>query len=804
MDDISVIFEKLIHPEDEYIVVHNALINIGEYDNSFKYSIISLVKEYVGKGHTFLFPSFTFSFTHSGVYDKFKTKSETGIMAEWISCIPESIRTKHPIYSFVVIGRNVKVIEKCKSASTFSDDSPFGLLHKKNAKIMMLGASWNDCTQFHYYEEKNKVPYRFYKNFKGLSVNEVGLLKVNCKMYVRNLELEIENDFSSLISDIESHENYQSYKYKRSSISTINAKAIGELANKKISENEYALTNYNKINCSYNIALFNSRTSSLVFDEFNKNLKKYIVNCKFDIIENKYGQVETQILDEASDVNNTSLLASFFTDRLEDVLSVDTLDEVSSGNISLYEKRIDTYVELILEHRKRKSSIIFVNMFSESKLRSLSNGLYDNGCLNNLNSYMYEKLKDETNIYLIDVNSMPISSWSQSSNDNRLWTVGRIPFSKSFSQEITYLYTKYLISLLGKSIRLIILDLDGTLWGGVLGEDGFDNVDLGGDYPGNVYKYFQKSIKYLSERGIALAIVSKNNEGDALEFIDNHPDMVLKKSDFAAWRINWEEKYINVIDIVNEVGVSIENTCFIDDNPVEREKMKANISGLKIIDLPEDPALYESTLLGNPYLGFLDVLNEDKKRNKNYINKRKYSAEKNKYKNADDFFSSINPSLNISYLNESNLKRVEQLIMKTNQFNTTGLRLTGSEVLSLQKNKHSIYVLGYSDDLQDKENIGVCIVKEGGNIASIELLLLSCRVLQRGLETGFLSWLVDNYQKKGFERIDGRILSLPRNQPVRDIYKNHGFKFNNNEHWRMPLANKIISVPAYLEIIEGN
>ena len=179
---------------------------------------------------------------------------------------------------------------------------------------------------------------------------------------------------------------------------------------------------------------------------------------------------------------------------------------------------------------------------------------------------------------------------------------------------------------LGKTTRAIALDIDGTLWGGVLGEDGIEGIAVGGDYPGNAYVAFQKQLKQIMARGVALVLLSKNDELHVLEAFDRRQEMVLTVDDFVTHRINWHPKWQNLSDIAEEMSLGLESFLFIDDNPVERSQMAQFLPEVKVLDLPDDPAEYVETLLSSPYLECISITDEDKKRVRSYRNRAQSRA----------------------------------------------------------------------------------------------------------------------------------------------------------------------------------
>ena len=233
-------------------------------------------------------------------------------------------------------------------------------------------------------------------------------------------------------------------------------------------------------------------------------------------------------------------------------------------------------------------------------------------------------------------------------SDERLWFLGRFPFSAPFTEKFADRLAGLVLASLGKTARLLVLDLDNTLWGGVLGEDGIEGLALGGDFPGNAYRHFQSVLKELSARGIALAVVSKNDEKEAMAAINSLPAMLIREGDLAGWRIGWGDKSASVASLAEDLGLGLESIAFIDDNPAERARMRMALPDVKVIDLPDDPAGYARAVLESPYLACLSVTAEDRKRAKSYVQKRKLESDRGSFADEAAFLRHLQPRVQIT------------------------------------------------------------------------------------------------------------------------------------------------------------
>jgi FkbH-like protein len=316
---------------------------------------------------------------------------------------------------------------------------------------------------------------------------------------------------------------------------------------------------------------------------------------------------------------------------------------------------------------------------------------------------------------------------------------------------------------------MLILDLDNTLWGGVIGEDGIEGISLGGDYPGNVYQAFQESLKRLNEKGLALGIVSKNSEEDAFNVIDNHPEMVLRRDHFVSTRINWEDKVTNIIDIANEVGLGLENIGFVDDNPVERGKMRQQLPQVKVFEIGRDATEYSRILYSDPFLHITEVTEEDKRRTKAYADRTRIINQKMQFSSVEDFYRDLNVKIFVQNIDQYNIARAHQLIQKTNQFNATGRRYTKSELLSLGT---TVIVVAASDKYSKRENLGIVVAKETKQEElTVSTYILSCRALGKSIEKTIFEWLVREAVKANLKAVVFEFTKTERNRPVEELYK---------------------------------
>ncbi len=294
----------------------------------------------------------------------------------------------------------------------------------------------------------------------------------------------------------------------------------------------------------------------------------------------------------------------------------------------------------------------------------------------------------------------------------------------------------------GQAKKLIVLDLDNTLWGGVLGDEGWEKLKIGGhDYVGEAFLKFQNSIIGLNRRGILLAIASKNDESTALKAIELHPEMLLKEINFSAWRINWNDKAKNLIELADELNLGLQSMVFIDDNPVERARIREALPEVLVPEWPNDPALYTETLESLRCFDAPQVTHEDLNRGKMYVAERlrRKSRIDNEINSSDEWLNTLETSIHVESLSEVNLTRVVQLFNKTNQLNLTTRRFSESDIVEWIKiDGHELWVIYVKDKYGDSGMSGIISIETVNGTTVVCDLILSCRVMGRKIEDAML------------------------------------------------------------------
>jgi len=397
--------------------------------------------------------------------------------------------------------------------------------------------------------------------------------------------------------------------------------------------------------------------------------------------------------------------------------------------------------------------------------------------LRKLNYELMQLAASGSNLYLCDLSSIqnrmgkPIFfSPSVYINTEMVLSIDALPAVAARTVDL-------IATLKGRIRKCVILDLDNTTWGGIIGDDGLENIQVGSLGIGKAFSEFQYWVKKLKHRGIIVAVCSKNNEDTAKEPFEKHPDMVLKLDDIAVFTANWENKADNIRGIQNILNIGFDSMVFLDDNPFERNIVRENIPGIIVPELPEDPAEYLEFLYGLNLFETVAFTAEDAERTKLYQVEAQRSSIQQKFTNEDDFLQSLDMVSKVEPFNKFNTPRVAQLSQRSNQFNLRTVRYTESDIEALATSAdHLAFSFTLGDKFGDNGMIGVIILqKEDKDTAFIDTWFMSCRVLKRGMEQFMLNTIVSAAKEKGYVYLKGEYIPTAKNGMVKDHYEQLGF-----------------------------
>jgi len=378
--------------------------------------------------------------------------------------------------------------------------------------------------------------------------------------------------------------------------------------------------------------------------------------------------------------------------------------------------------------------------------------------------------------------------------------LGKIPFGLRVFEEAAADLTAALAAARGQSRKLIVVDLDNTLWGGIVGDDGWENLELGRtSAKGEAYVEFQRSLLALKRRGIILGICSKNEEEVALEAIDKHPEMILRRDDFAGWQINWNDKAANLKALVEELNLGLQSVVFLDDEPIEQTRVVESWPEVLVPDWPKDPATYATKLRSLRCFDMVHLTLEDHLRSEQYLAERHRRSSQQTAASMNDWLAKLDLQVKASKLDSISLQRAAQLLNKTNQFNLTTRRMSEAELDGWsQKASHHVYVFRVQDRFGDYGLTALASLSISGTTAEIIDFLMSCRVMGRAVESAALHYLSTQASNLKCTWLQGKHIPTAKNKPCQKVLPDAGF-VPRDQRWQFDLR-QTIALPEHITL----
>ncbi len=526
-------------------------------------------------------------------------------------------------------------------------------------------------------------------------------------------------------------------------------------------------------------------------------IKGYGFECGYDLQMNEcgYDEINLQVFESQSQLH------TFPSDYIILVPSAQKLiKNFYSKNVSEKPAFADehlAYIEdLILTlEKKSPAKIIFSNymemndaVFGNYASKTDVSFLFQ---LRKINFGLMQLAQKHPNLFINDLVALQNQFGLPFITDPKFYINSDIAFSIDFLPHMAKNILDIIKSIEGKINKCLILDLDNTLWGGIIGDDGVENIQVGDLGIGKAFTELQLWAKQLKERGIILAVCSKNTESIAKNAFETHPDMVLKLDDFAIFVANWESKVDNIRYIQSVLNIGFDSMVFIDDNPFERNIVRENIEGITVPEIPEDPS---------EYLPFLKTLNlfetasfteEDRIRTDQYREEAKRTVYQKSFANEGEYLGGLDMRSKVEGFNKFNIPRVAQLTQRSNQFNLRTKRYSEKELeLISSSENHTYLAFSLSDKFGDHGLIAVVILEKQANNLFIDTWLMSCRVLKRGMEAFVLNTIMQKASELNCDAVIGEYIPTPKNNIVANHYKDLGFDQENN-YWKVSVKEFI-------------
>jgi FkbH-like protein len=425
--------------------------------------------------------------------------------------------------------------------------------------------------------------------------------------------------------------------------------------------------------------------------------------------------------------------------------------------------------------------------------------------LQHLNGKLTALAREFPGVCVLDYDGLVARSGRARFHDERKWLTARMPIATDYLWPLANEYLRFVLPLTGRVAKALVLDLDNTVWGGVLGEDGTDALQLDGEYPGAGFLALQRAVLSLHARGVILAIASKNEHNDAMAVLEHDPRMLLRPQHFAALRINWNDKAKSLREIADELNIGLDAIAFMDDSPVERNRVRQALPDVSVIDLPADPMEYAQTLRECPLFQRLSVSAEDRERGRYYTDQRQRRALHESSASLEDYLRSLETEVNVQAVQQRSIPRMAQLTQKTNQFNLTGHRYTEAQIARMIADTAiCVYEVSVKDRFGDSGLVGTAITRDSGPVTELDTMLLSCRVIGRGIETAMLAHIAKQARERGARRLRGWFLPTRKNAPAQDFYCAHRFALVDRQEqgtlWELDLHDAVTNPPDWIRL----
>jgi FkbH-like protein len=545
-------------------------------------------------------------------------------------------------------------------------------------------------------------------------------------------------------------------------------------------------------------------------DQLVQTLRLYLAREGFDanIYVSEFGTLEQTVLDPQSGLYafdpDIIWLFTNYRDISFDFQPDATQQEIDSSLDQIVQRTTDLWKTI----RQHSNAHILQNNIDCPIERPFGNfeGSFYGGHLNlfrQLNVALAKELPMGVSIYDLEYQSAAFGKFEWF--DERYWYHSKHAFSLNAGGLVAHQAARITAGIKGGAKKCVVVDLDNTLWGGVIGDDGLDNIDVGtGTVAGEAFVDFQKYLKSLKNRGIILAVCSKNEIENAELPFKEHPGMVLKLEDFSSFIANWSDKARNLEQIAEELDIGLDSLVFVDDNPAERDLVRMLLPAVSVPELPSDPSHYRRILDQQYFVETVSYTSEDANRSALYRENTKRKQSKSKFSDLSEYLLYLNMSSEVGTFNSQNIKRIAQLINKSNQFHLTTTRYSDAEINAMMNDDD--YFCRYFkliDCHGDNGLISLVILhKQADNELAIDTWVMSCRVLARGMEDFVFNEILKLSQEMGLKKIVGTYIPTAKNKLVSGLYKRLGFKNVKTEdsisHWNLVINDQTKAIPNFI------
>lgn len=545
-------------------------------------------------------------------------------------------------------------------------------------------------------------------------------------------------------------------------------------------------------------------------------VKCYNEGILLDIFTGEYNQYTQEILDK------TSKLYAFAPDLI--FMFVDTIfllgDHRFDFDQLMYDEKLEfgntlfeQFSMLVNTLKQNLKSKIVVHNFEIPEMSSL--GILENKqdlgfheFVEMMNARLRSFCKNDAQVFVFNYEAFCARQGKRNIFDYKMYYLADIKIAMRYWPTLCDEYVVYIKALLSMIKKCLVLDLDNTLWGGIIGEEGISGIKLGPTLEGRPFLEFQKYILSLFHKGVILAVNSKNNLEDVVDVFNNHPHMILKEEHFASKQINWDDKVVNMQAIAKEINLGLDSFVFIDDDKGNREMVKRSLPQVTVIDLPEDPALYLEAITDIADFNSFHLIEEDRRKGQMYVEQRKRVEFSKSAGDVISYLKGLEMVARIEKANSFTIPRISQLTQKTNQFNMTTKRYLDEDIRAFVSSKDFlVFSVDVSDKFGSNGIVGTVIIEKKIGKWKINSFLLSCRVIGRRIEEAMLAYIFESAKAEGISFVIGEFVPTKKNIPAKNFFLDNGFKEISRsaalEMWEYDVSKDYV-YPDCMTVIKEN
>lgn len=542
-----------------------------------------------------------------------------------------------------------------------------------------------------------------------------------------------------------------------------------------------------KKNCKKDVSTLKKHKMAVLGDCATQHLAVALKGCAYEngyglsVFDADYNQILAQVMDDASELYEfapETVLIYMCMEKLAEAFYRYGIDDRRSFAQDKF-KEIVSYWDML-------DSKISVNMIQflfietdDGVFGSFATHLPESFLfqVKKLNMMLMEEAAVRKNIFLMDLGQLQLSFGQSAVKDAKMYYVAKMPLSTDILPEVAQRVMDIICALKGQMKKCVILDLDNTLWGGVIGDDGMEGIQIGELGLGHAFEELQHWLKELKNRGILLTVCSKNNEDTAKEPFLHHPEMVLRMEDISLFVANWDDKATNIRMIQETLNIGMDSLVFIDDNPFERDLVRSMIPEITVPELPEDPAMYLTYLKSLNLFETTSYSKADSERTGQYQAEIGRKTLQQSFASFEEYLKSLEMKGVAAPFDAFHFARIAQLTQRSNQFNLRTVRYTEAEIEKIaQDDRYLTLYFTLQDKFGDHGLISVVIMeKQDEETLFLNTWLMSCRVLKRTTEEFIINKVMETAKNKGYKKVIGEYLKTPKNSMVETIYEKMGF-----------------------------